>query len=135
LHDPTTANVRYEVLPSDSCRLYRRYSRIHGIDVREAQYNIDDWLDPNSPGYKPEVASAVFHYKARVERDDRLRICIQTTEMKSASWQYAHQGQLIFDGTFGVCNSRVLLFIALGVDDARKGVPLAFFLFSAPNGS
>ena len=55
--------------------------------------------------------------------------------MKTAAWKYAHQSQLILDGTFGICNSRMLLFIALGVDGFGKGIPLAFFLFSAPTRS
>jgi hypothetical protein len=55
--------------------------------------------------------------------------------MKQAAWKYSHRGQLILDGTFGICDMRVLLFIALGVDEARKGVPLAFFLFSVPTGN
>lgn len=55
--------------------------------------------------------------------------------MKTAAWKYAHQSQLLLDGTFGICNSRMLLFIALGVDGFGKGIPLAFFLFSAPTGS
>ncbi|KAF8521299.1 hypothetical protein JB92DRAFT_3094470, partial [Gautieria morchelliformis] len=102
-HDPRTMNVRYEILPSDSCRLYRKYSRMHGIDVSEhPQYNLDNWLNPESTAYKPELAGAVFDYQARVEKDGRLRICIQTAEMKDAAWKYAHQGQLILDGTFGI---------------------------------
>jgi len=128
--------VRYEFLQTDSSRLYRKYSKQHGIDVTQLpQYNIDDWLDKDSPRYKPEIAAAVFYYHARVERDERLRVCIQTEAMKKAAWEYAHGNQLILDGTFGVCDSRVLLFIALGTDKDRKGVPLAFFLFSAPTGS
>ena len=55
--------------------------------------------------------------------------------MKEAVWNYVHKKQLILDGTFGICDSRVLLFIALGVDESNKGVPLAFFLFSAPTGN
>ncbi|KAF8493528.1 hypothetical protein JB92DRAFT_3100178, partial [Gautieria morchelliformis] len=102
-HDPRTMNVRYEILPSDSCRLYHKYSRMHGIDVSEhPQYNLDNWLNPESTAYKPELAGAVFDYQARVEKDGRLRICIQTAEMKDAAWKYAHQGQLILDGTFGI---------------------------------
>lgn len=135
-YDPDTSNVRYEFLASDSSQLYRKYSKMHGIDVaQEAQYNIDNWLNPNSHGYKPEVASAVFHYTARTTKEDHLSICIQTTPMKVAAWKYTHHGQLILDGTFGVCDSRLLLFIVLRVDEAGKGVPLAFFLFSAPTGS
>ncbi|KAJ7218162.1 hypothetical protein C8J57DRAFT_1537513 [Mycena rebaudengoi] len=55
--------------------------------------------------------------------------------MNSASWKYAHDSQIILDGTFGVCDSRVLLFIVMAVDENRKGVPIAFLLFSAPTGN
>ena len=48
---------------------------------------------------------------------------------------YAHHSQMILDGTFGVCTSCLLLFIALAQDGQRKGVPIAFFLFSAPTGN
>ena len=135
-HDPKTTNVRYVFLQSDSSRLYQKYSRAHGIDVTQpAQYNIHNWLDPQSPEYKSEFATAVFYYQARAKTEERLRICIQTPDMEQAAWKYAHQSQLVLDGTFGICNSRVLLFIALGVDAAGKGVPLAFFLFSATTGN
>jgi hypothetical protein len=97
-----------------------------------AEYNVDAWLDRNSPQYKPELAQAIFHYRARKNASQRFQICIQTDDMKKATWRYSHQQQLILDGTFGICDCRVLLFIALGVDEDRKGVPLAFFLFSAP---
>ncbi|KIJ36146.1 hypothetical protein M422DRAFT_261473 [Sphaerobolus stellatus SS14] len=115
--NPATANVRYELLPSDSRSLYRQFSRRLGVDItREAQYNIDDWLNKDSSNYKPEIAAAVFYYQG-------------------PTWKYTHQKQLILDGTFGICDRRVLLFIALGVDENNKGVPLAFFLFSAPTGN
>ncbi|KAF8579840.1 hypothetical protein K439DRAFT_1648372 [Ramaria rubella] len=134
--DPQTANVRYDFLPSDSTRLYRKFSKIHGIDVaRPTHYNIDDWLNPKSPTYKPELAAAVFHYRARDDKGERFRVCIQTPDMKEAAWKYAHRNQVVLDGTFGICDRRILLFIALGVDETGKGVPLAFFLFSAPTGN
>jgi len=85
--------------------------------------------------YKPDIASGVFHYAARIEKDDRLEVCIQTSEMQEATWRYTHGKQLILDGTFGICNSKVLLFICMGVDEENKGVPLSFFLFSAPTGN
>ena len=52
--------------------------------------------------------------------------------MDAAAWKYAHHSQLVLDGTFGICTSRLLLFIVLTQDENRKGVPIAFFLFSAP---
>lgn len=55
--------------------------------------------------------------------------------MKAAAWKYAHGKQLILDGTFGICDRQILLFIAMGIDSAGKGVPLAFLLFLAPTGN
>ena len=55
--------------------------------------------------------------------------------MCEAAWKYTHGKQLILDGTFSICNSKVLLFICMGVDAENKGVPLSFFLFSAPTGN
>jgi hypothetical protein len=55
--------------------------------------------------------------------------------MKEASWKYGHQQQILVDGTFGVCDRRLLLFIVMGIDEQRHGVPLAFLLFSAPAGN
>ena len=55
--------------------------------------------------------------------------------MRDVAWVYGHEKQILLDGTFGVCDSRVLLFILMGIDKQRKGVPLAFLLFSAPSGN
>ena len=52
--------------------------------------------------------------------------------MREAAWKYAHRSQIILNGTFGVCNRKMLLFIVMAIDDDGKGVPLAFLLFSAP---
>ncbi|KAF8590724.1 hypothetical protein K439DRAFT_1329278, partial [Ramaria rubella] len=129
-----TTNVHYEFLPLDSTRLFLKFSKLCGIDVsKPLQHNIDEWLNPTSPTYKPQVAAAVFYYKARIELNNHLCICIHTPEMQEAAWKYTHQKQIILDGTFGVCDRWVLLFILLGVDEAGRGVALAFLLFSAPS--
>jgi hypothetical protein len=134
--NPTTANVRYHFLPTDHITLYRKFSRRLGVDVRkQPQYNIHDWLDPTSPSFKPEVHEAIFHYGGRSEAGERFKICIATPQMKEAAWKYVHRSQLVLDGTFGICSARLLLFIALGKDEDGKGVPVAFFLFSAPTGN
>ena len=135
-HQPATANVQYNFLPHDSCQLYKKYARLHSIDIsRPPECNIDAWLDPKHPDYKPELASSIFYYRARENIQERFRLCIQTAEMKHAAWHYGHHRQIILDGTFGICDRRLLLFITLGVDESGKGVPLAFFLFSAPTGN
>ncbi|KAJ7437671.1 hypothetical protein B0H11DRAFT_1935739 [Mycena galericulata] len=129
VYHPETANFRYKFLPSGSRHLYQLYNRVNGIDVTyKPQYNIHNWLDPESAHYRPEIHQAIFHYAARSERGERLKVCI-ATDMKKAAWKYAHHSQLILDGTVDVCSSRMLLFIAMGIDEDGKGVPLAFFLF------
>jgi hypothetical protein len=131
--DPTKANLRYQFLPHDTHRLYKKYAQLHGVHTRvPPEYNIDLWLNPDSAQYKHELSEAIFYYQARSDQSKRFQVCIQTGDMKRAAWKYSHQQQLILDGTFGICDHRLLLFIALGVDEDRKGVPLAFFLFSAP---
>ena len=97
--------------------------------------NINAWLDSTSPHYNPTLARAVFHYQTHAGKDERFEICISTEEMKEASWWYGHQSQVILDGTFGICNKKMLLFILIGVDEKKKGVPLTFLLFSAPRGN
>ncbi|KIJ41571.1 hypothetical protein M422DRAFT_780303 [Sphaerobolus stellatus SS14] len=134
--DPEMANVRYLFLPQDSSRLYRMQARTQGVDLLQPpEINVDGWLDPQSPQYKPELVQAIFHYKARRQPSDRFKICIHTEDMKAAAWKYVHGGQLILDGTFGICDSRLLLFIGMGIDEKRHGVPVVLFLFSAPTGS
>ena len=36
---------------------------------------------------------------------------------------------------FGVCDKKILLFIIMGIDENKKGIPLAFLLFSVPSGN
>jgi len=55
--------------------------------------------------------------------------------MRSAAIQLVHQQQLILDGTFGLSASRLLVWIAMGVNEQNHGVPVALFLFSAPSGA
>lgn len=132
----STSNVRYEFLPRDGSHLYRLFNKSHGVDVTiRPEQNLHNWLDPLSPHYKPQIHSAIFNYEARTQRGERLKVCISTPEMDAAAWKYAHGKQLILDGTFGVCSSRLLLFITMGIDEDGKGVPLALFLFSAPTGN
>ncbi|KAJ7679886.1 hypothetical protein B0H17DRAFT_1138902 [Mycena rosella] len=54
--------------------------------------------------------------------------------MNAAAWKYGHENQIMLDGTFGICDSRLLLFIVMVIDENRRGVPVAFLMFSAPTG-
>ncbi|KAI0640234.1 hypothetical protein C8Q77DRAFT_1226560 [Trametes polyzona] len=131
------ANHRYNLLTSDFRGLYRRHYREHfEVDIKTApEQNVHNWLDPDSKHFKPAIHKAVFNYAARTCDEERLKVCISTSEMRKAAWRYCHGAQLILDGTFGLCDSRVLLWIAMGVDETGTGVPVALFLFSARAGA
>lgn len=130
------SQYRWVLKQGDSRSLYRQHQRLGGVDVNNAPHrNIDSWLDRSSPEYHPVLAEAVFHYAPRTKNNDRFEVCIATPDMNDAAWRYGHGSQIIMDGTFGVCNSKILLFILMALDDERKGVPIAFFLFSAPSGN
>ncbi|KZT32968.1 hypothetical protein SISSUDRAFT_1037372 [Sistotremastrum suecicum HHB10207 ss-3] len=137
MDNPTTSrNYRYLLLTTDSSQLYQQYSSTLGVRTSTPpEHNVHNWISVESPEYKIDIAAAVFHYQPRTKDNDRLIVCIATPEMVAATWALAHHKQLVFDGTFGVCSSRLLLFIAMGVDKEGKGVPLALFLFSAPGGN
>jgi hypothetical protein len=70
-----------------------------------------------------------------VKKEDHLKVCVATQEMKDAAWKYAHKSQIILDSTFRVCDKKLLLFIMMGMDEDRKYIPLAFLFFSAPSGN
>ncbi|KAF9029036.1 hypothetical protein BDZ89DRAFT_1133294 [Hymenopellis radicata] len=134
--DPRQWRYRYLIGKADTASLYRQLSRLQGVNVDQRPHvNIHEWLDTSSPQYDPVFAEAVFHYNERAERGDRIEVCVATNEMKDAAWKYGHGKQLIMDGTFGICNRKVLLFVLMGVDEENKGVPLAFLFFSAPSGN
>jgi hypothetical protein len=130
-------NHRYYIQKHDFSRLWRGVWQAQGINVGVApELNVDHWMDPESKDpYAALIQKAVFHYQARRSQADRFMMCIATSEMRADTWKYVHKKQLILDGTFGLCSSRLLLWIAMGVDDNKKGVPVAFFLFSAPTGT
>ncbi|KAI0062593.1 hypothetical protein BV25DRAFT_1945046 [Artomyces pyxidatus] len=137
LTTPTlSANFRYQIQKGDFSRIYRRHHRANGIDISvPPEFNVHAWLDPNNPAYRPGIHDAVFFYTPRESQNDRFRICICTADMEQAAWTYVHGSQLILDGTFGLSSSRLLLWIAMGVDSEGHGVPVAMFLFSAPTGN
>lgn len=127
---------RFIIRSYDTTSLYRQHWQRQGINTKEQPHvNIHNWLNPKSQGYNHDLRSSIFHYAARTDANDRLEIGIATSDMKQASWRYAHQQQILLDGTFGVCDRRLLLFIVMAVDEQNHGVPLAFLLFSAPSGN
>jgi len=134
--DLSKSTYRWHLRDGDSRSLYRQFNRLQGIKITEqAHLNIDEWLDPDSAQFNQTLRDAVFHYSPRATHGERFEVCIATPEMREAAWKYAHQSQIILDGTFGICDKKILLFIIMGLDENKKGVPLAFLLFSAPSGN
>lgn len=130
------ASARYVLMSGDFSRLYRKYQSSNGIDVSlPSVQNIEAWLDPTHPGYDAAIANSAFYYRGRRTSSDRFKLCLSTPDMEQASWDYVHMGQVLLDGTFGVTNARLLLWVAMGVDKKGRGLPLALFLFSAEEGS
>ncbi|KZP03334.1 hypothetical protein FIBSPDRAFT_769092, partial [Athelia psychrophila] len=78
--------------------------------------NLHHWLNPSSH-FRHSVFDAIFYYVGRTHKDERLNVCISTKDMDNAAWCYVHGGQLILDGTFEVCSSRLFLFIAMAIDN------------------
>ncbi|KAH9890585.1 hypothetical protein C8Q73DRAFT_626947, partial [Cubamyces lactineus] len=134
---PALANHRFNLETADFRGLYRRHYREHfAVNIKaRPEHNVHNWLDPESQFFKREIQDAIFHYSARTTKRDRLKVCISTAEMRNAAWRYCHGGQLVLDGTFGLCASRLLLWIAMGIDETNSGIPVAMFLFSAPTGT
>ncbi|KIJ29531.1 hypothetical protein M422DRAFT_269066 [Sphaerobolus stellatus SS14] len=125
-------NYRYIIKAHDTRALYRQFNRIAGVNTKRPQINVGEWLDPLSPQYNATLAEAIFHYSPRAASNERFEVCIATKEMNEAAWKYPYQSQITVDGTLGVCDSKLLLFIVMGVDE-KKGVPLAFLMCSAPS--
>ncbi|KIJ41626.1 hypothetical protein M422DRAFT_255244 [Sphaerobolus stellatus SS14] len=131
-----TSQYRWIMKSQDTRALYRQYNRMIGVNTKKKPHiNINEWLDPASPHYNLTLAEAVFHYSPRAALNQRFEVCISTKEMKQMGWKHGHKSQIMLDGTFGICDSKLLLFILMAVDEKGKGVPLAFLLFSAPSGN
>ncbi|KAJ7765862.1 hypothetical protein DFH07DRAFT_683022, partial [Mycena maculata] len=134
--DLRTSPYRWLIETRDSRSLYRQYNRLNGVKVTEKpQVNIDEWLDPTSPQYNATLADVIFHYSAWANKAEHFEACVATEEMRQTAWKYGHESQIILDGTFGICDScyiHLLLFIVMVIDENKKGIPVAFLLFSAP---
>jgi hypothetical protein len=65
LYGSAKANFRYQLLVSNHSTLYRKFSRKLGVDVwQPPQYNIEEWLNLQSPNFQSTVYKAIFHYSS-----------------------------------------------------------------------
>jgi hypothetical protein len=117
-------NHRQALSRSDGRTVYRAFHRAAGVQVGRAPHlSVDDWLHPLSSSYRPVLAQVIFGYAAKMagEAGSRLQMVLATAEMRQSARRYCHKGLMQMDGTFGVCDSKVLLFVLLGLDEDYKG--------------
>ncbi|KAJ7588293.1 hypothetical protein C8J56DRAFT_1026242 [Mycena floridula] len=132
--DSKHVKCRWLFQHSDTRSLYRQFSRLNGVKMEQKPHiNINNWLNPDSASYNKEFAKAVFHYHAQASKGERFEVSVAMKEMHEAAWKYGHHKQILLDGTFGLCNKKLLLFIVMGIDDEGHSVPLSFIFFSAPS--
>ncbi|RIB05599.1 hypothetical protein C2G38_2219250 [Gigaspora rosea] len=62
------------------------------------------------------IRNSCFHYQPRTQENDRLEIGLSTLEQRDLAWTYGHQKLLIMDGTFAICDNRILLFALVVLD-------------------
>ncbi|KAI0684890.1 hypothetical protein BC835DRAFT_1387345 [Cytidiella melzeri] len=114
--DHATSRYRWLLVGKDNRSLYQQFHQLRGMKIVQKDHiNLHEWLDEDSP---------------QTKHKGRLKVCIATSEMKAAAWKYAHHSQVLFDGTLGISDKKMLLFIVMGINEANCGVPLAFLLFS-----
>ncbi|PKK70127.1 hypothetical protein RhiirC2_780101 [Rhizophagus irregularis] len=95
----------------------------------EVENSLDQIFGNNGDSILKE---ACFHYQPKTI-DNRLEIGILTKDQRELAWSFGHENILLLDGTFGVCNRKILLFILMILDQQRQGIPIAYFIFSPPS--
>ncbi|KAI0682701.1 hypothetical protein BC835DRAFT_1311425 [Cytidiella melzeri] len=98
-----------------------------------AEDNIDKWFRPLSPQPPTtQLTDSLIHYQPHIQgKTAQFELALSTPEQQIMAWKYGHKNVVVMDGTFGVCSARVLLFILMVIDNSNRGIPVAFFLFTA----
>ena len=130
------SNIWNEFLPCDGTHLYHLFNKSLGIDVTICpEQNLHNWLNLLSLHY-----NHIFAVWSSTTKHVHSRVNASKSVFPPQKWMKWHGNMpmgtnLILDGAFGVCSSHLLLFISMGIDEHRKGVPLTPFSFSAPTGN
>ncbi|KAI0700325.1 hypothetical protein BC835DRAFT_1412129 [Cytidiella melzeri] len=127
-------NYCYRFSPRETTSLYRTLQAENSIPQGSlAEDNLDKWfrsLSPQPP--TTQLTDLLIHYQPHIQgKTARFELALSTPEQQVMAWKYGHKNVVVMDGTFGVCSVRVLLFILMVVDNSNRGIPVAFFLFTA----
>jgi hypothetical protein len=124
-------NHRLLLKASDLSNIMRNFRKTHlNINTRvQVEYSLDQIFGNDGDLVLKE---ACFHYQPKTI-NNRLEIGISTIAQRDLAWSFGHENILLLDGTFGVCNRKILLFILMILDQQKQGVPIAYFIFSPPS--
>jgi len=128
-------NERYLLSNQDIINIRNSAAKdLWGIDKRKSEeININQTFGPDSKDN--EIMDATIYYKPRKELNDRFMLVLATKEQRELAWEFGHNKIIHLDGTFGVSNKKILLFVLLVLDEQNKGIPVGFLLFSAAGGA
>lgn len=134
-------NYRLLLKPSDISNFMREHRKSQlKINTRMlVEHSLENIFHKTSNNDEMEnhdfslIREACFHYEPKT-KDNRLEIGLSTKEQRNLAWSYGHQNILLLDGTFGICNRKILFFIILILDEKLQGIPIAYFIFSPPSG-
>jgi hypothetical protein len=128
-------NERYLLSNQDIINIRNSVTKdMWNIDIRRpVEINIHQFFGKDA--VDNEIKTSTIFYKPCLEQNDRIKLVLATTEQRKSAWRYGHKKMIHLDGTFGISNKKILLFVLLVVNDDNKGIPVGYLLFSAANGA
>ncbi|KAG0692955.1 hypothetical protein DFH29DRAFT_985619 [Suillus ampliporus] len=131
---PGNNHYRYMLSDHESSSMYRTLANEIGIPQRSAaEDNLDRWFRPTKPEpSSPLLSEALVFYQPHITNvTDRFALILMSAKQQEMAWSFGHQKQMLMDGTFNICSSRVLLFILMVIDNENRGIPVCQIIFSA----
>jgi hypothetical protein len=131
---PGSEHYRFRLRDHDSSSLYRSLNKEIGIlPHTEAQLNLHQWFMPGAKSLPdPSLAASCLFYQPEIpEKGQRFMLILSTPVQQKMAWKFGHNRQVLMDLTFGFSSARALLVILMAIDDANKGIPIGYIIFTA----
>ncbi|KAG1724782.1 hypothetical protein EDB19DRAFT_1897860 [Suillus lakei] len=131
---PGNNHYRYMLSDHESSLMYQTLANEIGIpQCSVAEDNLDCWFCPMKPEpSSPLLSEALVFYQPHItDITDRFALILMSAKQQEMAWSFDHRKQMLMDGTFNVCSSRVLLFILMVIDNKNHGIPVCQIIFSA----
>lgn len=114
--------------------MYRILVNKIGIPQRSAaEDNLDHWFRPMKPEpSSPLLSEALGFYQLHItDITNQFALILMSAKQREMAWSFGHRKQMLMDGTFNVCGSRVLFFILMVINNENCGIPVCQTIFSA----